>query len=131
MAAAQKLVTNALRWRKEYGTDAIGSSDDFGGWPSDLLAGSDGDGRPLVLVRLGALPESAFADVDRFVRWRVAELEKAIRQLGLFLSVIQVPDCPGRPAASATEASWTGRRGVSGRATRSRCELVCVDTLGL
>jgi len=83
VAAAQKLVTNALRWRKEYGTDAIGSSDDFGGWPSDLLAGSDGDGRPLVLVRLGALPESAFADVDRFVRWRVAELEKAIRQLGL------------------------------------------------
>ena len=26
----------------------------------------------------------------------------------------------GRPAASATEASWTGRRGVSGRAIQSR-----------
>mmetsp|Transcript_26912 Transcript_26912/g.86349 ORF Transcript_26912/g.86349 Transcript_26912/m.86349 type:complete len:273 (+) Transcript_26912:68-886(+) len=78
---ARRMLQGTLRWRRENRVDELSSMSNFGeGMPLDKIIGKAGAG-PLVLASLPG--RAALADVNRFVRWRIAMQEAAIRTLCL------------------------------------------------
>jgi hypothetical protein len=78
---ARRMLQGTLQWRRENGVDELCSVASFGdGMPADRIIGRRGAG-PLVLATLPG--RAALTDVKRFVRWRVAMQEAAIRTLCL------------------------------------------------
>lgn len=78
---ARRMLQGTLRWRRENGVDELGLVASFGdGMPADRIIGRGGAG-PLVLATLPG--RAALTDVKRFVRWRIAMQEAAIRTLCL------------------------------------------------
>jgi hypothetical protein len=78
---ARRMLQGTLRWRRENGVDELASVESFGdGMPADRIIGGGGAG-PLVLATLPG--RAALTDVKRFVRWRIAMQEAAIRTLCL------------------------------------------------
>jgi len=79
---ARRMLQGTLRWRRENGVDELGSLASFGdGMPADRIFGRGSRAGPLVLATLPG--RAAISDVKRFVRWRIAMQEAAIRTLCL------------------------------------------------
>ncbi|KAG5461755.1 MAG: hypothetical protein BJ554DRAFT_5998, partial [Olpidium bornovanus] len=80
--ATAAMLAASLAWREKFCVDAILDER----FPEDVfrnvgyLHKTDRDGRPVCFNAYGNLAPEVFADVDRFVRWRVQFMEKGIRQ---------------------------------------------------
>ncbi|KAH8110984.1 CRAL/TRIO domain-containing protein [Phellopilus nigrolimitatus] len=98
---AKKMLVNTLKWRAEFKTDDILSEE----FPEDVFGnvghiyGKDKDGRPITYNLYGGNKDlkAVFGDVPRFLRWRVALMEKGVSQLDFenFDQMIQVHDYEG------------------------------------
>ncbi|KAG2011423.1 SEC14 cytosolic factor [Coprinopsis cinerea AmutBmut pab1-1] len=99
--AAREMLVGTLRWRESFNIEAALKEE----FPQDLFGklahvhGVDKENRPIVYNLYGANPDikAVFADVQRFIRWRVALQERSTCQLD-FTEVdqmIQVHDYEG------------------------------------
>ncbi|KAG7094001.1 hypothetical protein E1B28_007630 [Marasmius oreades] len=100
-SAAHDMLLATLRWRDEFNVEAacqeIFPEDVFG--QIGKIYGKDKEGRPVVYNVYGGNKDikKVFGDVDRFLRWRVAFMEKGLKSLD-FETVdqqIQVHDYEG------------------------------------
>ncbi|KAJ7509881.1 CRAL-TRIO domain-containing protein [Mycena galericulata] len=109
--AASEMFVATLRWRDEFNVEAAVKEQ----FPDDVFGklghifGRDKQGRPVVYNVYGGNQdlEAVFGDVDRFLRWRVAFMEKSLELLD-FATVdqaIQVHDYAGVSMSSRTPAS--------------------------
>ncbi|KAK7031400.1 CRAL-TRIO domain-containing protein [Favolaschia claudopus] len=109
--AAEEMFVATLRWRDEFKVDDALKEE----FPQDVFGslghiyGRDKEGRPVVYNVYGGNSDldAVFGDVDRFLRWRVAFMEKSIALLD-FANVdqtIQVHDYEGVSMSSRTPAS--------------------------
>ncbi|KAI0929685.1 hypothetical protein AcW1_007032 [Taiwanofungus camphoratus] len=94
---AHKMLVDTLRWRKEFKVDEAVSEK----YPSEfdkvgIVYGKDKEGRPVTYNLYGA-HKDAFKDVQLFIRWRVAFMEKSIQLLDFENTdqMIQVHDYQG------------------------------------
>eukprot|EP00620_Florenciella_sp_RCC1587_P022669 CAMPEP_0182556258 /NCGR_PEP_ID=MMETSP1324-20130603/582_1 /TAXON_ID=236786 /ORGANISM="Florenciella sp., Strain RCC1587" /LENGTH=401 /DNA_ID=CAMNT_0024768119 /DNA_START=80 /DNA_END=1285 /DNA_ORIENTATION=- len=81
--SAAGMLCDCLRWRRDFGVADI-ESEDFGAAfeGHDHIYGVDLQGRPIVLSCFGTMDvEDVFGDADRFLRWRVQLMERAIKRL--------------------------------------------------
>ncbi|ORY98832.1 CRAL-TRIO domain-containing protein [Syncephalastrum racemosum] len=97
---AAEMLTNTLRWRKEFKADEIleESFDQEVFGSVGYTYETDKDGRPVCYNFYGDLDqEKVFGDVQRFVRWRVQLMEKSVQLVDLEKvdSMIQVHDYNG------------------------------------
>ncbi|KAK1235681.1 Non-classical phosphatidylinositol transfer protein (PITP) [Marasmius sp. AFHP31] len=99
--AAHEMLVATLRWRDEFNVEAACKEE----FPKDIFGklghiyGKDKEGRPVVYNVYGGGQDikAIFSDVDRFLRWRVAFMEKGLELLD-FETVdqqIQVHDYEG------------------------------------
>ncbi|KAL0059394.1 Non-classical phosphatidylinositol transfer protein (PITP) [Marasmius tenuissimus] len=99
--AAHEMLVATLRWRDEFNVEAACKEE----FPKDIFGqlghiyGKDKEGRPVVYNVYGGGQDikAIFGDVDRFLRWRVAFMEKGLELLD-FETVdqqIQVHDYEG------------------------------------
>ncbi|KAJ7066436.1 CRAL/TRIO domain-containing protein [Mycena amicta] len=109
--AANEMFVATLRWRDEFKVDDACKEE----FPQDVFGklghiyGRDKEGRPVVYNVYGGNSDldAVFGDVDRFLRWRVAFMEKSLAILD-FATVdqcIQVHDYAGVSMSSRTPAS--------------------------
>ncbi|KAJ7257949.1 CRAL-TRIO domain-containing protein [Mycena haematopus] len=109
--AAAEMFVATLRWRDEFKVDDALKEE----FPQDVFGqlghifGRDKEGRPVVYNVYGGNQDldAVFGDVDRFLRWRVAFMEKSIAMLD-FANVdqtIQIHDYEGVSMSSRTPAS--------------------------
>ncbi|KAJ7251455.1 CRAL-TRIO domain-containing protein [Mycena rebaudengoi] len=110
---ASEMFVATLRWRDEFNVDAAVKElfpQDIFGHLSHIF-GHDKAGRPVVYNFYGGQDISAVVgDVDRFLRWRVAFMEKCIERLDFTTvdQIIQVHDCCGvitEPTPSTKDAA--------------------------
>lgn len=97
--AAFEMLVSRLKWQQSFGLDAL-MEEDFG--PSfqghDSLLGTDVEGRPLMISVFGKMDtEQVFGDAQRFLRWRIQLMERALMrlqpwQLGAAETIVQVHD---------------------------------------
>jgi len=97
---ARTMLVSTLRWRKSFNVDAAMKEE----FPEDVFGqvahifGHDKQGRPVVYNLYGGKNNAAvFGDLQRFIRWRIALMEKSIAKLD-FTEVddmIQVHDYNG------------------------------------
>ncbi|KAJ7491906.1 CRAL TRIO domain-containing protein [Mycena latifolia] len=108
VTAASEMFVETLRWRDEFKVDDALKEE----FPADVFGklghifGRDKEGRPVVYNVYGGNSDiqAVFGDVDRFLRWRVAFMEKSIALLD-FATVdqaIQVHDYAGVSMSSRT-----------------------------
>ncbi|KAJ7173750.1 CRAL TRIO domain-containing protein [Mycena filopes] len=108
---ASEMFVATLRWREEFNVDAAVKEE----FPQDVFGklghifGKDKAGRPVIYNIYGGNQdlEAVFGDVDRFLRWRVAFMEKSLELLD-FANVdqaIQIHDYAGVNMSSRTPAS--------------------------
>ncbi|KAJ7918778.1 CRAL-TRIO domain-containing protein [Mycena leptocephala] len=109
--AASEIFVATLRWREEFKVnDAV--KEEF---PKDVFGqlghiyGRDKEGRPVVYNIYGGDQDldAVFGDVERFLRWRVAFMERSLEMLD-FANVdqtIQIHDYEGVSMSSRTPAS--------------------------
>ncbi|KAJ6581194.1 CRAL-TRIO domain-containing protein [Mycena capillaripes] len=109
--AASEMFVATLRWRDEFKVDDAVKEE----FPQDVygqlghIYGRDKEGRPVVYNIYGGSQDldAVFGDVDRFLRWRVAFMEKSLALLD-FANVdqmIQVHDYAGVSMSNRTPAS--------------------------
>ncbi|KAJ7636083.1 CRAL TRIO domain-containing protein [Mycena polygramma] len=109
--AASEMFVATLRWRDEFKVDDAVKEE----FPQDVFGqlghiyGRDKEGRPVVYNVYGGNQDldAVFGDVDRFLRWRVAFMEKSLALLD-FANVdqmIQIHDYEGVNMSSRTPAS--------------------------
>ncbi|KAJ7105477.1 CRAL TRIO domain-containing protein [Mycena crocata] len=109
--AASEMFVATLRWRDEFNVDSAVKEE----FPQDVFGklghifGRDKEGRPVVYNVYGGNNDldAVFGDVDRFLRWRVAFMEKSLQMLD-FANVdqaIQIHDYEGVSMSSRTPAS--------------------------
>ncbi|KAJ7880339.1 CRAL-TRIO domain-containing protein [Mycena olivaceomarginata] len=109
--AAAEMFVATLRWRDEFKVDDALKEE----FPQDVFGqlghifGRDKEGRPVVYNVYGGNQDldAVFGDVDRFLRWRVAFMEKSVAMLD-FANVdqtIQIHDYAGVNMSSRTPAS--------------------------
>ncbi|KAJ7696438.1 CRAL-TRIO domain-containing protein [Mycena rosella] len=108
--AASEMFVETLRWRDEFKVDSL-LKEEFPEFFDQLghIYGRDKEGRPVVYNVYGGTAdlEAVFGDVDRFLRWRVAFMERSVALLD-FATVdqaIQVHDYAGVSMSSRTPAS--------------------------
>ncbi|KAF7308356.1 CRAL-TRIO domain-containing protein [Mycena chlorophos] len=110
-SAANEMFIATLRWRDEFKVDDACKEE----FPQDVFGklghiyGKDKDGRPVVYNVYGGNSDinAVFGDVERFLRWRVAFMEKSLLLLD-FVTVdqcIQVHDYEGVSMTSRTPES--------------------------
>ncbi|KAJ7625523.1 CRAL/TRIO domain-containing protein [Roridomyces roridus] len=120
VSAATDMFVATLRWRSEFNVEAAMKEE----FPADVFGqlghihGRDKGGRPVVYNIYGGNQdlEAVFGDVDRFLRWRVAFMEKSLEMLD-FTTVdqaIQVHDYAGVSMSSRTPASKSAASQASG-----------------
>ena len=88
---AAEMLRARLEWQRTMDLDAI-AGEDFGTAFAghDMIIGEDLEGRPLWYSRFGTMDtEQVFGDPQRFLRWRVQLMEKALARLQ--------PWTPGKP----------------------------------
>ncbi|KAJ6485875.1 CRAL-TRIO domain-containing protein [Mycena sanguinolenta] len=109
--AAAEMFVATLRWRDEFKVDDLLKEE----FPQDVFGqlghiyGRDKEGRPVVYNVYGGNQDldAVFGDVERFLRWRVAFMEKSVAMLD-FENVdqtIQIHDYLGVSMSSRTPAS--------------------------
>ncbi|KAJ7035623.1 CRAL-TRIO domain-containing protein [Mycena alexandri] len=109
--AASEMFVATLRWREEFNVDAAVKEE----FPEEVFGqlghifGKDKQGRPVIYNIYGGNQdlEAVFGDVDRFLRWRVAFMEKSLELLD-FANVdqaIQIHDYAGVSMSNRTPAS--------------------------
>ncbi|KAG8813075.1 Non-classical phosphatidylinositol transfer protein (PITP) [Serendipita sp. 399] len=98
--AAKDMLVATLKWRKEYKVEGI-TKEEF---PEDVfgkvgvISGKDKGGRPVTYNFYGSTdPNVVFKDVDQFLRWRVALMEKGVALIDFETtdSMVQVHDYAG------------------------------------
>ncbi|KAJ7224065.1 CRAL-TRIO domain-containing protein [Mycena pura] len=110
-AAAGDMLVATLRWRDQFKVDDACKEE----FPEDVFGklgrifGRDKEGRPVVYNVYGGNSDldAVFGDIDRFLRWRVAFMEKSLALLD-FATVdqcIQIHDYAGVSMSSRTPAS--------------------------
>ncbi|KAJ7117686.1 CRAL-TRIO domain-containing protein [Mycena epipterygia] len=109
--AASEMFVATLRWRDEFDVDAALKEE----FPEDVFGklghiyGHDKEGRPVVYNVYGGNQdlEAVFGDVDRFLRWRVAFMEKSVAELDFSTvdQTLQIHDYEGVSLSSRTPAS--------------------------
>ncbi|KAF8196750.1 CRAL-TRIO domain-containing protein [Mycena galopus ATCC 62051] len=108
---AAEMFVATLRWRAEFKVDDTLKEE----FPQDVFGrlghiyGRDKEGRPVVYNVYGGNQDldAVFGDVDRFLRWRVAFMEKSVAMLD-FANVdqtVQIHDYEGVSMSSRTPAS--------------------------
>ncbi|KAL1748202.1 CRAL-TRIO domain-containing protein, partial [Schizophyllum fasciatum] len=111
VAEARTMLTNTLKWRQDFGIEAALKEE----YPDDVfgklgyISGKDKQGRPVIYNVYGGNKDvnAVFGDVQRFLRWRVAFMEKSIDHLD-FENVdqaVQVHDYAGVSMSSRTPQS--------------------------
>ncbi|KAJ6527255.1 CRAL TRIO domain-containing protein [Mycena vulgaris] len=111
VTAASEMFVETLRWRDEFKVDSALKEE----FPADVFGklghifGRDKEGRPVVYNVYGGNSDldAVFGDIDRFLRWRVAFMEKSVALLD-FATVdqaIQVHDYAGVSMSSRTPAA--------------------------
>ncbi|KAJ7091528.1 CRAL TRIO domain-containing protein [Mycena belliarum] len=111
VSAASEMFVETLRWRDEFKVEDTLKEE----FPVDVFGklghiyGRDKGGRPVVYNVYGGNADlnAVFGDVERFLRWRVAFMEKAVAMLD-FTTVdqtVQVHDYAGVNMSSRTPAS--------------------------
>ncbi|KAI0060727.1 CRAL/TRIO domain-containing protein [Artomyces pyxidatus] len=119
VSEAKTMMIATLRWRDEFKVEEAIKEE----FPEDVygklghIYGKDKEGRPLTYNLYGANPDlkAVFGDVQRFLRWRIALMEKGIKQIDFETvdQMIQVHDYEGvgfnsrdaNSKAAAAEAS--------------------------
>ncbi|KAJ6619967.1 CRAL-TRIO domain-containing protein [Mycena sp. CBHHK59/15] len=109
--AASEMFVATLRWRDEFNVDTALKEE----FPQDVFGklgeiyGRDKQGRPVVYNLYGGNQDidAVFGDVDRFLRWRVAFMEKSVALLDFTTvdQMIQIHDYEGVSMSSRTPAS--------------------------
>ncbi|KAI9308615.1 CRAL-TRIO domain-containing protein [Cunninghamella echinulata] len=94
---ARKMLIKSLKWRKEFKADDIleESFDEELFGPVGYIHGKDKLGRPVCYNFYGDLDQDkVFADVQRFIRWRIQLMEKCVKLVDFTNvdSMIQVHD---------------------------------------
>jgi len=108
---ASTMLVNTLRWRQEINIEEIVKED----FPQDIfgnlghLYGKDKGGRPVTYNLYGGNQDlnSVFKDTRRFIRWRVALMEKGVQLLDFETvdQMVQVHDYDGVGLSSRTPES--------------------------
>ncbi|PAV19650.1 CRAL TRIO domain-containing [Pyrrhoderma noxium] len=98
---AKEMLVKTLKWRIEFKTDDLLNEE----FPQDIFGnvghiyGNDKEGRPITYNLYGGNKDlkAVFGDVDRFIRWRVALMEKGIALIDFenIDQMIQVHDYEG------------------------------------
>lgn len=120
--AAKEMLIKTLRWRKEFSADTI-LDEEFDEKVFDdnvgFLYKNDKDGRPVTYNFYGKLDQNVvFADVDKFIRWRVQLMEKGVKEVDFVDvdSMVQVHDYK--------DASIFGRTANTKKATSTLISLM-------
>ncbi|KAF7728404.1 Non-classical phosphatidylinositol transfer protein (PITP) [Apophysomyces ossiformis] len=113
--AAVKMLTDTLKWRKEFKTDEILSEsfDEAVFGKVGYMHKTDKEGRPVCYNFYGDLDQDkVFGDINTFIRWRVQLMEKGVKLVDLVEvdSMIQIHDYKG--------ASMFGRTANAKAATK-------------
>ncbi|CAK7344793.1 unnamed protein product [Dovyalis caffra] len=109
------MIKNTVKWRKEFGIDAL-LEEDFGTELEKAVFthGADKEGHPVCYNVFGAfqdkqLYQNCFADEEKrakFLKWRIQFLEKSIRNLDFSPSgistIVQVSDLKNSPGPAKT-----------------------------
>ncbi|KZT07426.1 CRAL/TRIO domain-containing protein [Laetiporus sulphureus 93-53] len=116
---AKKMLIETLRWRKEFKIEEAMEEK----FPEDTFAplgrmyGRDKEGRPVVYNLYGANKDldAVFGDVERFLRWRVAFMERSIELLDFenVDQMVQIHDYDGVSMMSRTP----GQKAAASRAS--------------
>jgi len=111
VADAGKALMETVKWRKQF--NAPGTLDEK--FPDEVFGkaghifGTDNDGRPVTYNVYGAGQDTVaiFEDTDRFLRWRVALMERALRMLDFETldNTVQIHDYLGVSMSSRTAAT--------------------------
>ncbi|KAJ9166904.1 hypothetical protein P3X46_021593 [Hevea brasiliensis] len=110
------MIKNTVRWRKEFGIDAL-LEEDLGNEleKAVFMHGFDKEGHPVCYNVFGAfqdkeLYQNCFADEEKrvkFLRWRIQFLEKSIRKLDFspngVCTIVQVNDLKNSPGPAKRE----------------------------
>lgn len=109
--AASEMLANTLRWRQEIKIDEVVKEE----FPQDIFGnlghvfGKDKGGRPVTYNLYGGNQDldSVFKDTQRFIRWRVALMEKGVQLLDFETvdQMVQVHDYEGVGLSSRTPES--------------------------
>jgi len=110
------MIRNTLKWRKEFGIDALIEEDLGDEWDKVVfMHGYDRNGHPVCYNAYGEFQNKdvyakAFADDEKranFLRWRIQFLEKSIRKLdfspGGICTIFQVNDLKNSPGPGKRE----------------------------
>ncbi|ORY62840.1 phosphatidylinositol transfer protein SFH5 [Leucosporidium creatinivorum] len=99
---AEEALTKTLKWRREFGLDQEGEKakegvdgEEFKGLGVITEVGDAVEGSKVVTWNLYGVvkdKEATFGDVDRFLRWRVNLMERAIALLDLPSATTPIPD---------------------------------------
>lgn len=98
---AKDMLINTLKWRKEFSADTILDEqfdDSTFGDKVGFLYKTDKQGRPVTYNFYGGInQDKVFGDVDKFIRWRVALMEKGVKQVDFVNTdaMVQVHDYNG------------------------------------
>jgi len=108
---ATEMLVNTLRWRQEIKIDEVMKEE----FPSDIFGnlghiyGKDKGGRPVTYNLYGGNQDlnAVFKDTQRFIRWRVALMEKGVQRLDFETvdQMVQVHDYEGVGLSSRTPES--------------------------
>ncbi|CAO3631207.1 unnamed protein product [Mucor fragilis] len=119
---AKDMLINTLKWRKEFSADTI-LDEQFDestyGDKVGFLYKTDKEGRPVTYNFYGGIDQNkVFGDVDKFIRWRVALMEKGVKQVDFINTdaMVQVHDYNG--------ASIWGRTANTKEATNKLIKLM-------
>ncbi|PPR07228.1 hypothetical protein CVT26_012296 [Gymnopilus dilepis] len=105
ISEAREMLVNTFRWRTSIDIDAVMKEE----FPQDIFGnlghiyGHDKEGRPVVYNIYGGNQDlkAVFGDVQRFIRWRVAFMEKSVAQLD-FLEIDQMIQVHGTNVQSSS-----------------------------
>ncbi|XP_027354360.1 patellin-2-like isoform X2 [Abrus precatorius] len=113
------MIKNTVRWRKEFGIDALVEEDLGSNWDKVVYShGYDKEGHPVCYNVFGEfgkkeLYQKTFSDEEKrekFIRWRIQFLEKSVRKLDFSPSaistIVQVNDLKNSPGL----AKWEHRQ---------------------
>ncbi|KAF8473628.1 CRAL/TRIO domain-containing protein [Russula ochroleuca] len=116
---AQAMMVDTLRWREEFKIEEVMKEtfpDVFNSFGH--LYGRDKEGRPIVYNIYGRNNDltTAFSDVQRFIRWRVALMEEGVKLIDFETvdQMIQVHDYEGVTLSSRTSNSKAAASAISG-----------------
>lgn len=119
------MIRNTLKWRKEFGIDALIEEDLGDEWDKVVfMHGNDRTGHPVCYNAYGEFQNKdvyakAFADDEKranFLRWRIQFLEKSIRKLdfrpGGVCTIFQVNDLKNSPGPGKRELRLATKRAL-------------------